>query len=113
MFDPAMIPHVTEEMLLKKFNGDVYKAAAYSQVLLEFQKEKLEHSKIFLPDTPYMVALGKKIDEELDWDLLTPWWKKVLVKLGLMKRDVSITPEVLDEIYNAAVSKIKYDPINA
>lgn len=31
-------------------------------------------------------VLKKIDDDDLDWELATPWWKQVLVEAGLMKR---------------------------
>ena len=75
---------LSKEILLKKFNGDVYMAAAYSQGLADHMEQRcMEAKKMFDPNGPYMKSLVKENDEEFDW-IITPWWKKVLIKLQLM-----------------------------
>jgi hypothetical protein len=94
MFYPGKLPYVTEEMLLAKFNGDVVKATAYAYFLLKAEEKRLERTKKLLPGTPYMNAILNEIDGEFEWDHMTPWWKKIFVKLGLKKRQPYVYPDI-------------------
>lgn len=76
---------ITEEMLLKKFNGDRVVAAYYAQALVNvIEEDYLKIKEELDPEGPYMKALIKEINEDLDWEMMTPWWKKVLVRIGVM-----------------------------
>ena len=44
-----------------------------------------EMKKDLDPKGPYMKFMLFKFFDEFDW-MLTPWWKKVLIRVGLMKR---------------------------
>lgn len=78
---------ITEEMLLEKFNGDRVAAAYYAKALVDVMEEDyLRLKKDFDPDGPYMKGLLKKINDDFEWDMVTPWWKKVLIKVGLTKK---------------------------
>jgi len=82
------IPGITEEMLLERCNGDIEEATRLSAALVEVMKERYQESKELTDlEGPYMKALLKKIDEDLEWDLNTPWWKKVLVRFGVFRRN--------------------------
>lgn len=37
------------------------------------------------PEGSNMKSILKQMDDEFDWDMMTPWWKKVLVRVGLSK----------------------------
>ena len=74
---------ITEEMLLKKFNGDRAMAAAFAEAYvyaLEQTNQQLE--KDFNPNSDLMRGIFKEFNDEFDW-FTTPWWKKVLIKIGL------------------------------
>jgi len=65
-------------MLLERCNGDIEEATRLSVALVEVMKDRYQESKELLdPEGPYMKSLLKKIDEDLEWDLNTPWWKKI------------------------------------
>lgn len=49
------------------------------------EQQTLEMQRDLDPEGSNMKSIFKKIDEEFEWDLMTPWWKKALVKAGLMK----------------------------
>ena len=55
-------------------------------VFIESQKRKLKETRrIFNPLSPEMKAVQKELDETCSW-VFMPVWKKVLIKLKLMKR---------------------------
>lgn len=76
----------TEEELLRKFDGDVYKAAAFMEVFIAEQEAQLEEmERLFHPDSDYMKALDAEISRDMDLSFM-PLWKLVLVKLKIIKR---------------------------
>lgn len=70
---------IAEEMLLKKFNGDVAKAAAFSEAfIISLEYANNEVIKLFDPDGQVMKSMMKEFGDYVDY-LKLPRWKKVLV----------------------------------
>ena len=75
---------ITEEMLLKKFNGNKIKAAQFAAAYtgaMEVTNEEIK--KLFDPEGPVMKKIDKDFGEYVDYMSL-PWWKKVAFKLRLI-----------------------------
>ncbi len=77
---------ITKEMLLKKFNGDVGRAAKFMDAYIISQEwANKEVEKMFDPEGEVMKTMNKEFYEYVDF-LELPWWKRVLVKVGVMKK---------------------------
>ena len=76
-----------KQRLWERLDMDNYDPGEMEPSVLENRLEKLslEMKKDLDPEGPYMQSIFKEIGEEVDW-ITTPWWKKVLVKVGVMKK---------------------------
>ena len=76
-----------KQRLWERLDMDNYDPREMEPAVLNkrLEEQTLQMQKDLDPDGPYMKSLFKKIDEECD-GLETPWWKKVLVRVGVVKR---------------------------
>ena len=90
-----------KQRLWERMDMDNYDPREMEPSVLKDSLEKLslEMKKDLDPEGPYMQSIFKEIDEEVDW-ITTPWWKKVLVKVGVMKKVTSRTVEHGESILN-------------
>jgi hypothetical protein len=77
--DEAGKERLWERMDMDNYDPQEMEPAAFKKRL---EEQTLEMKKEMKKDMPGII---KKINDEFDW-IITPWWKKVLVKLGLMNR---------------------------
>ena len=71
------------ERLRKRLDMDNYDPREMEPAVLKKRlEEQLKESD---PNGPYMKSLFKDIDEEFEWQE-TPWWKRMLVRVGALKR---------------------------
>ena len=76
---------ITKERILKKFNGDEEKAAKFMDAFIISQEwANKEVEKMFDPEGEVMKTMMKEFDEYVDF-LELPWWKRVMVRVGVMK----------------------------
>ena len=82
------------ERLGKRLDMDNYDPRAMEPAVLKkrLEEQTLEMERDLDPEGPYMQSVYKKIGEEVDW-ITAPWWKKVLVKVSVMKKVISRTVE--------------------
>ena len=86
------LDEVGKQRLWERLDMDNYDPGEMEPSVLENRLEKttLEMKEDLDPEGPYMQSIFKEIGDEFDW-ITTPWWKKVLVRVGVMKKVTSRT----------------------
>ena len=79
--DEAGRQRLWESMDMDNYNPAEIEPSAYKERL----EQTLKMGKDMDPEGPYMKFLLFKFFDEFDW-MLTPRWKKALIRIGLMKR---------------------------
>jgi len=77
---------ITEEMILKKFNGDEEKAARFVKAFIisqDYANNEIE--KMFDTRGEIMKSIAREFDEYVSF-LELSLWKRILIKVGLMKK---------------------------